>query len=252
MHNNNNNAGATRTAEWWFASIFEWMTLCWGIVFFRCSSSRERKGWRVWIVCVCVCASIASSFVHYELARYYYCGNSSGLFSLSISIEFFSFYSSVSVTVSIPVNSTVEWLSSSSSSLGPGPLSRQIRDYCSNWRCWLGEMNKVRRRGELRSIGNGNLHYTRGRIYIHSMLLLLFCHQRFIFIDPFFFLFVISPSISHSHWFRAVTRWSSCIVMGNSVDSGQRVFAMKTARKSSFCSGVTKNKKRPIIKRRIS
>jgi hypothetical protein len=33
----------------------EWLCV-WGIVFFRCSSSRERKGWRVWIVCVFVCA----------------------------------------------------------------------------------------------------------------------------------------------------------------------------------------------------
>jgi hypothetical protein len=40
--------------------------------------------------------------------------------------------------------------------------------------------------------------------------------------------------------------------MGNSVDSGQRVFAMKTARKSSFCSGVTKNKKKADNKKEES
>lgn len=127
--------------------------------------------------------------------------------------------------------------------LYPAKFGTTVQIDGAGWGKWI----KFGGGGELRSIGNGNLHYTRGRIYIYTRcccccfatrdlfsLILFFC----------FFLFVISPSISHSHWFRAVTRWSSCIVMGNSVDSGQRVFAMKTARKSSFCSGVTKNKKK--------
>lgn len=95
----------------------EWLCVDIPPFFLWCSSSRERerKDGNLNCVCVCVRATPMAALFRSQWTRRIDCRNSSPAITMA-SIELVFFYSSVfvcsvSVTASIPVNSTVEWLS---------------------------------------------------------------------------------------------------------------------------------------------
>ena len=255
MHNNNE---ATRTDEW-FSAIFKWMTLCLELSFPSDVpvAENERKERRDGVWCVCVCASIGSSprlcslwtrscyYLIYTLwQRLYKLGNGTVLLLNSFILLF-------SVTVCpIPVNSTVEWSSSLAFYFSREGWQQQLCPAKFGATVKIdgdGQWIKFGSGGEFRSIGNGNLHYIRSTV-VYSMFLLLFHYQRFIFIDSFSFSLFVCVYFSFDFPFTSdsVLLLDGALLHGdgNSVDSGQRVFVMKTARKSSFCSGIKNDNKK--------